>query len=345
VLRIATAARSCHPVLMWRWIVLLLLAEVLPACRTQALQNPVPPAVATTPSSPRIVGIPDNTAHPRTYTLVASESWLLNPPSTNRFDASGLLRRKDGNLYTVNDKSAGLYRIDHYNPGTADLVRDPTWFTPDQLKALKAAKIGTWDLEGLTEDGAGHIYFCEEKNRWVLRADLQTGELVPLAIDWTPVRKWFSKDINASWEGIAVGDNGRLYLANERSIGRIVVVDLATNQVVDDFQVTPLGRHPHDVMYSDLCWFEGELWVLCRQSRRVLRVDPPTHRVLSDFDYTEIEMSAEHGYLTPLPYGQFEGVSVDATDIWLVIDNNGSPRAIKRDDTRPTLFRCHRPDR
>ena len=166
-----------------------------------------------------------------------------------------------------------------------------------------------------------------------------------LAIDWTPVRKWFSSDPNSSWEGIAVGTDGRIYLANERDVGRIVVVDQKSLRVIDDFQVLPVGVTARNVHYSDLSWFDGQLWVLCRQSQRVVQVDPATHRVVADFDYNGIEFSADYGYATILPYGQYEGVSVDANNLWLVIDNNGSGRSLKRGDTRPTLFRCVRPDR
>lgn len=279
------------------------------------------------------------------FKLKVAEHWLLNLPAGQRFDASALLFRPDGTLYTVNDKSAGLYRIDRQTNGTAELIRDPRWFTPAQLTSLSVGKIGHWDLEGLAQDPAGRIYFCEEQNRWVLRADPVRGTLERLEIDWSPVKKWFSPDPNASWEGIAAGTDGRLYLANERSIGRIIVVDLASLRVVDDFQVAPLGRASRDFMYSDLCWFEEELWVLCRQSRRVVRVNPASHRVLADFDYTEIELASEFGYGALLPYGQFEGLAVDAKNIWLIIDNNGSARILHREDTRPTLFRCVRPDR
>ena len=41
-------------------------------------------------------------------------------------------------------------------------------------------------------------------------------------------------------------------------MGRIIVVNLVSLRVVDDFQVTPLGHHARDVMYADLCWFQGE---------------------------------------------------------------------------------------
>lgn len=306
------------------------------------LSAPLPAAPLTTAGATvrRVTPTP-----PLTYTLRLAERWFLNLPQGERFDASALLLQPDGSLLTVNDKVPGLYRIDRHTNNTADLIRDPAWFTAAQLARLNPNKVGHWDLEGLARDPQGRIYVCEELNRWVLRCDPTTGQLERLPIDWKPVEKWFSADLNASWEGIAAGTNGRLYLANERSVGRIVVVDLATLKVIDDFQVAPLGRPARDIHYSDLCWFERELWVLCRESRRVLRVDPASHKVLADFDYTGIELSVENGYAAFIPFGQFEGLAVDTDNLWLIVDNNGTGRILDRNDTRPTLYRCPRPDR
>ena len=158
------------------------------------------------------------------------------------------------------------------------------------------------------------------------------------------MKRWFSSDKNASFEGIAVG-GGLLYVANEREVGRIITVDLATMKVVDSFQVTPIGNPARDVHYSDLCWADGELWVLCRESRCVLRVDPRTRRVLAQFDYLELETSRQNAYAHPYPYGFVEGLAVDAENIWLMVDNNGFPRVADATDRRPTLWRCPRPDR
>jgi hypothetical protein len=40
-----------------------------------------------------------------------------------------------------------------------------------------------------------------------------------------------------------------------------------------------------------------------------------------------------------------EGLAVDENQFWLVTDNNGLGRERYPLDTRPTLFRCPRPDR
>lgn len=283
-------------------------------------------------------------AKPARYTLSAAQTWHPDPPARGRFDASALLLQPDGSLLTVNDKAPGLFRIDFATNGTAAIVALSEAMTKAQLAPLAATKHGAYDCEGLARDAQGRLYISEESERWILRFDPQTKAVERLAIDWKPVRKWFSSDPNASFEGVAVGGD-TLYVANEREIGRLITVDLATLKVTGSFQVTPIGLPARDVHYSDLSWFDGELWVLCRESRCVLQVDPATQKVLAQFDYLEIETSRENAYSHPYPYGFTEGLAVDAKNIWLIVDNNGFPRVADSKDRRPTLWRCERPDR
>lgn len=288
----------------------------------------------------------EKTQKGQTYTLRVGNVWRLQVATSERFDASALLRLPDGTFCTVNDRVPLIYQIKFRSNGdTADLVPAPELFSTNGLFRAGQPTPKRYDLEGLALDGQGRIYICEESSRRVFRYDpsAKLGEVLP--IDWAPVRRYFDpNDSNASFEGIAVGDK-MLYVANERGVGRIIAVDLQTFQIVDHFQVAPFGRQARDVHYSDLCWFDGELWVLCRESRCVLRVDPKSHQVLAEYDYTDVETSRFNGYFNPyLGYGFIEGLSVDSKNIWLVVDNNGFHRLADRDDKRPTLFRCPRPE-
>ena len=290
-------------------------------------------------SRPATAG-PTGPAH---HELFAAQTWHLDPPGRDRFDASALLLLPDGSLLTVNDKAPGIFQIQFGSNDSAALVPLRETLTPAQLAPLAARKSGNYDCEGLARDDRGRLYISEESERWILRFDPQTGSVERLAIDWTPVEKWFSADRNASFEGVAVGGE-TLYVANERKIGRIITVDLATLKVTGSFQVTPIGLPARDVHYSDLSWFADELWVLCRESRCVLRVNPATHKVLAQFDYLALETAPKNAYAHPYPYGFVEGLAVDAHNIWLCVDNNGFPRVADRQDRRPTLWRCERPD-
>lgn len=288
------------------------------------------------------IQLPDKNA-PVVRSLSVIQAWPLEPPRGERFDASALFRLPDGTLFTVNDKQAGLYRIElPSGEGPARLVLVPGVFDAKSLDAAARRKSGTYDLEGLTRDDQGRWYVCDEPSRRVFRHDPATGTTEALNFDWSPVRRWFSQDGNASWEGIAFG-GGRLYLANERNVGRIVVTDPEAGRVLRSFSVAPPGRAARDVHYSDLSWYDDRLWVLCRESHCVLQVDPERERVEACYEYGAIERNPQYGYLNPLPYGFVEGLAVSSDEIWLVVDNNGVGRISNVRDVRPSLWKCARP--
>lgn len=291
---------------------------------------------ATAPSTP-------NVTWPR-YRLLANQTTLLTPPQHDRFDASGLLLNPQGELLTMrNNSDSRLYRIDFLPGGKeANLIPLETCFTPEQLTRMTGTN-HPLDCEGIALDPQGRYYLCEERHRWILRCDPKAGKTERLPIDWTSVKDFFSPiDSNASFEGIAIG-KGKLYVANERSSPVIIVVDLATMRVKSHFVVYPTKASFFGTHYSDLCWFEDKLWLLCRQHRVVLEIDPDKQAVLAEFDYGDIEESL--GYRTGLPVGIMEGLAVTNDTIWLATDNNGDPHGRTGNDIRPTLIRCARPDR
>jgi hypothetical protein len=121
-------------------------------------------------------------------------------------------------------------------------------------------------------------------------------------------------------------------------------VDAVSLKVERDFQVRPPDVQAADVHYSDLCWHAGHLWVLCRESRCVLQVDAAKEKVLASFDYEAIERDPQNAYAHPFPYGFVEGLLVEADQLWLMVDNNEFPRVADKNDRRPQLWRCPRPD-
>jgi len=281
-------------------------------------------------------------ASPAQYTLGAEKVLQLNLPGGKEFDASGLLLTPSGDLLTINDRGPTLYRIE-FLPGAAEanLLPLPNCFTASQLAPFSREKTGHYDSEGIAQDQEGRLYICEEANRWILRCDPKAGLVERLPIDFSSVKSYFSADPNASFEGIAIG-NGKLYVANERSNPVIIVVDLRSMKVIDHFQVYPqkfslLGTH-----YSDLSWYDGKLFVLCRQHRVVLQVDPDSHTVLAEYDYQDLEDRL--GYNKQFPgVGIMEGLAVERDYFWLATDNNGFARRGHPNDIRPTLLKCPRP--
>lgn len=279
------------------------------------------------------------------YRLKAEQTTRLDLPDGRTFDASGLLLLSSGELLTLADNHGPqLYRIDFLSGTNAAQLTPTEWFAPGQVGAGLGVKPRELDCEGIARDAQGRFYVCEEKHRWILRCDAVSGRVERLPVDWSSVKGYFNElDPNASFEGIAIGE-GKLYVANERSAAVIVVVDLGRLEVSGRFEVYPKASSFFGTHYSDLCWFDGKLWVLCRQHRVVLQVDPKTRRVLSEFDYRELEDELGYKKILPISVGIMEGVAVDRDSIWLLTDNNGLGRAGAAGDLRPTLVRCPRPD-
>jgi len=278
------------------------------------------------------------------HRLIADQVTVLNLPDNRQFDASALLHLDSGELLTLrNQIDSILYRIDFLPGGKeANLVPFNDCFQKDALRALSGDE-HAFDCEGIARDEQGRFYICEERRRSIFRCDPRTGLTERLPIDWSSVKDYFSPiDSNASFEGIAIG-KGKLYVANERSSAVIIEVDLASLKVKGHFVVQPTKSSFFGLHYSDLCWFEDQLWVLCRQHRVILKVDPRTHYVLEEFDYRDIEESL--GYRTGLPAGIMEGLAVSKDEIWIATDNNGAARGRTGHDIRPTLVRCKRPDK
>ena len=288
----------------------------------------------------------DVSATPPRYTLKSDAIWLLQSPSGGRFDASALLQRPDGQLWTINDREAQVYRIAFLTEtNVARLLPVPDLFTEKKLARYAKEKVGRYDVEGLAQDDRGRVYMCEEANRWILRVDPKSKEVERLEIDWSPVKQYFHPtDRNASFEGVAVG-GGNLYVANERQRGRIIVVDLETLKVVDDFTVRPSHTLALDTHYSDLCWFDGALYALLRENRLVVKIDPKAKSILAEYSFAGLEKEVPLGYDNLYGTSAMEGLAVDRDFIWLVTDNNGRGRKGAPDDIRPSLVRCLRPDK
>jgi uncharacterized protein YjiK len=277
------------------------------------------------------------------YKLAAECAWQLDLPNQRRFDASGLLFRQ-GKLLTISDRSSELWQIEPSTNSHRQLK--PTgWFTRPEIAKASGKKEPGYDCEAIAKDDSGNLYISEEHDRVIYRLNPGERKVKKLSIDWTPVERYFSKfDENASFEGIAVG-NGKLWVANERNDPRIIVVDLATLKVEESFFVDATSFAFGGPHYSDLSWFEGKLYVLDRNHRVVLQVNPNTKKVTAEYDFGEMELGPEVAYKTFYPTGTMEGLAVDKDYIWLVTDNNGKGRFKYPDDLRPTLFKCRRPDR
>jgi hypothetical protein len=328
------AGRSIVIEVMFRWISSVAAALTLWIGCATAPQSPAP-ATQAWPTNE----IPAR-AKTNSFKLSVENFWRIELPQGQRLDASGLVW-VDGKLLMVADGNPTLFEVQFGETNTAHLKKTEI-FTWPQLTPFVSGKRRRFDFEGLARDERGRIYACGEADRWVFRFDPTTTNVDRLEIDWSPVRKYFSSDQNASFEGIAVG-GGKLWLANERERARVIEVDSETLKIVADFAPQPsfwaLVTH-----YSDICWFEGHLFLLLRHHRVILEIDPATRQVLAEYNYMDMEEAPEHRYLRAYPTGTMEGLAVDKEYFWLLSDNNGFARQQDSADRRPTLFKCKRPD-
>jgi len=273
------------------------------------------------------------------FTLAADATWQLDVKE--RFDASALTFH-NGKLITVNDRDGSFYELALPTNSVAKLKRLDL-FPKDRLSQLAAKKTSRFDLEGISKDSHGNLYVSEETQRLVFQSSPDGKVIEAFAFDWSPVKKFLSNDPNASLEGIAIAGD-LLYLANERSSPRIVVIDLPTRKIIDSFFVDSEGFAFGGPHYSDLAFFENRLFILNRNNRCILEVDPAKKRVLAEHSFGQMELAEDLAYKSEYPTGAMEGLAIDSEHFWLLTDNNGHARFKHPQDTRPTLFRCKRPN-
>jgi hypothetical protein len=270
--------------------------------------------------------------------LKAEQTWQLSVPRDERFDASGLAWWK-GKLLTINDRDSELSEIIFGTNNTAQL-KLTTFFPHASVAKIAIKPEPRYDCEGIAVDPEGAIYISEESQRSIFKTT-SGGRVERLKIDWSPVKQYFSRDSNASFEGVAIGPS-KIYVANERDAARIIIVDRATLKVEESFFVDSDAFAFGGPHYSDLSFFGDHLFILDRNHRCVMEVDPVTKRVLAEHAFGQMEVAEEVAYRTAYPTGTMEGLAVDETSFWLVTDNNGFGRIKYPRDARPTLFRCVR---
>lgn len=272
-----------------------------------------------------------------TEILEIEQSWRLQS-RVGRFDASGIERGSDGEILIVRDSELAVYGV-RFQEGsdTANLIKHAQYVV--DRKDLNVG-VHRFDIEGLAVDSKGILYACDEYARRILRFTSR-GLIDSIPIDFSSVSNYFNKtDINASFEGIAIGKD-RLYVANERSHGRIIEIDLRTHETIGSFTFRTGGTAWPDTHYSGLDWDKGYLYALLREEQTIAEIDPNTKKPLRLIRYHEVEFAKEHRYQTLLPFfGVMEGLLVEGDTFWLLADNNGQGRYADTSDTRPSLFKC-----
>lgn len=263
--------------------------------------------------------------------------------SSSPLEISGFVRFK-GSLYAVSDNAwdTWLYKMDFSNPsgksGSVLISKEMNikkldGYWPYYLSAslwkqggrwVKAA----WDLEGAAICGED-IYLVNEQVRHVLK--IRGQNLQRIAFDFHQVFGEMGKPLsevsnNAGFEGIAVDcDSSALYLAQERSPRAIIVADLKSKTVSGFFQ-TSVENNPRPD-YADLFFDRGHLYILERNMRKILKVDPNSKKVVATASYGTLTAGffAADLYDTGEPFGVGEALYMDEDHIYIGNDNNNNP--------------------
>lgn len=186
-----------------------------------------------------------------------------------------------------------------------------------------------WDLEGAASCG-DVIYLANEQARHLLR--VSEGALKKLDIDFQQAFARYGTplsdiDINAGFEGVAVDcSKSRLYVAQERNPRALIVVDLKKEVVTDMFQVALDKNTPHPD-YADLFFDQTKLYILERNSYRILKLNPLTKSIEASASFKRLnpQFETRELYETGKPYGLAEALYLDENYIYIGIDNNGDP--------------------
>ncbi len=192
------------------------------------------------------------------------------------------------------------------------------------------------DLEGIAAC-PGVVYLANERTRQVLVVEeLKRIKVAP--IDFLAgFPELFAGEANAGFEGIAADCAGDvLYVAKEREPRKILKVDIKTWKLLDAFDVKPSDRAGQKVIhpftgdglldigpdFADLYFDGGFLYALERNTFEVAKIDPVKKEVVARVSYYKTEKPL---YESHEPFGLAEKLWMNSGDLWIGLDNNGSP--------------------
>ncbi|WP_154224619.1 esterase-like activity of phytase family protein [Marinicella rhabdoformis] len=262
------------------------------------------------------------------------------------FEPSGLTI-KDGQLFTVSDKSNKIYRI--------EIKGDVAMMTP--YLSFDAIKLGAlvFDLEGLTVVDDDFFVVSEAHHRLVrVQPDGQ--------ISWVPDGPSFFPEahktglfqvFNASLEAVTYMGAGRFLMAAERQPRGLIEVQLdqKLSQVV--WQKNHVLNTTDHALSKDripdltgLFHFKGEVYALHRNAELIhqwVKDESGNYTESKQWSYEHIVNAPDNQYQNT-QFGHAEGLAVDDEYFYIVLDNNRGPKAKLKNDARPLLIVIKRND-
>ncbi|WP_193164592.1 esterase-like activity of phytase family protein [Microbulbifer hainanensis] len=289
------------------------------------------------------LALPASAAVPVIPANLLASYWLDGSPG---LDISGL-SFCDGELLAVSDKdSANLYaiRFDKDSARVEPRALPAGLEIPEaENEALEARLLNlvqsapAADFEGISCDRDG-IFLVSERHHRI-------ASIQPPDSSWMPQRwaksareRGFMQKFNGASEGLLkVGDD--FWIAMERD--RRGLVHFSGDDTAPQlFEIPPVDgldfRHRSKDL-TGLAFYDGDLFTLERNAFAVCRRSLTDLQAKWCIDYRDIEMAPQFVYRETF-FGKGEGLAVDASGIYVVLDNNNVARQADPQDRRGLLL-------
>lgn len=289
-------------------------------------------------------------AVPVTSAKLIASYWLDHSAG---LDISGL-SFCNGELLAVSDKnSAGYYSV-RIATGSASLEAGPLMTgleTPSMesegLKARLASLLQpapAADFEGITCDQQGIFLVSERHHRVAAVQPSHRAAWMPLRWSEAARERGYMRKFNGASEGL-VKAGGDFWIAMERD--RRGLVRFAHGSNMPEFFELPtaegLDFRGRSMDLTGLAFYGGDLFTLERNAFAVCRRSIADLRAKWCIQYRAIEEAPENVY-QETRYGKGEGLAVDDSGIYVVLDNNNVGRAADPNDRRGLLLHLAFPE-
>ncbi|MFC6632167.1 SdiA-regulated domain-containing protein [Microbulbifer taiwanensis] len=256
-----------------------------------------------------------------------------------------------GELLAVSDKnSAEIYSVETSSRGAVlkSRSRIAGLGVPEGDSAglvaglLNLARSDTaMDFEGISCDGDS-IYLISERHSRI--AEVAAGETTWMPQRWASVVRasGYLKKFNAGAEGLVKAGRD-FWIAMEREPRGLLHLRSSAEPRI--FTIPPVAgldfrNRAEDI--TGLAFYDGALFTLERNAFAVCRRSLNNLQAQWCIDYRNIEEAPEFVY-EETQYGKGEGLAVDASGIYVVLDNNNVGRAAVPADRRALLLHLEFP--
>jgi len=247
----------------------------------------------------------------------------------------------NGELFTISDKrDTVIYKL--------SLEKDIARLVP-HIRFEPPAAEGILDLEGITHDKE-NFYLVSETQFQIVRVAMEDGQCNWASPGYMGLgkEKGFFGVRNAFFEGICRISADQYVLAIERQPRGLVDVNLSFESPSSRFVKMDSSRFEFkqgaSYDFSGLDYYNGRVFALQRNAYAVTEMvkTKTGYREGEGWSYKHISTGNEYRY-KDMRYGHAEGLAIDDSYIYIILDNNDDERLNDENDKRPLLFIFHNP--